>query len=163
MFNLQIVNELMFCLETGKWLSLEEIVQRCSHPESKLDLILNFLKQNDLVQVYDEKNIFRINPKVKNFSNRLKEIQSQEKANKIKEKNYKDTTGIWDFLGEVQSSGSIVNFIAIPLIIIIGFYLVACTIAPVVDLNTQTFRVIFTLVGGIPSILFYSKSMTNDK
>jgi len=61
-------------------------------------------------------------------------------------------------LGEAQCTGVIETFIAIPLIIIIGLYLLACTIAPLVDLNTLTFRIIFTLAGGVPTLIFYSKS-----
>ena len=68
-----------------------------------------------------------------------------------------------DYLVEVHGINSIVRFTAMSLIIIIGFYLLACTIAPLVNLNNQTIRVILTLVGGIPSILFYSKIQTNNK
>ena len=37
MVKLQSGNELIFCLETGKLLSLEEIVQKLSHPENKIE------------------------------------------------------------------------------------------------------------------------------
>ena len=161
--NLQIVNELIFCLETGKWFGLEEIVQKCAYQESKLDLILNFLKQNELLQMDDKNQVFRLNPKMTGLINRLEEIQSQEKSREIQKKNGKDSLVIRDSLSEAQVSHAIVNFTAISLIIIIGFYLVACTLAPLVNLNNQTFRLIFTLAGGIPSILFYSKIQTNNK
>jgi len=61
----------------------------------------------------------------------------------------------------LQVSYAKINFIAFSLTIIIGFYLLACTIAPLVNLNTQTFRIIFTTVGGIPSILYFS-AFQND-
>ena len=57
MSNLQINDKLIFCLETGTWLSLEEVVQKSSNPEKKLGLILN-LKQNALLQMDDRKHIF---------------------------------------------------------------------------------------------------------
>jgi len=66
-------------------------------------------------------------------------------------------------LGEDQVTDAIVIFIATPLILIIGLYLIACTIAPVANLNNQTFKIIFTLAGGIPSLLFYSKSQIKRK
>ena len=61
-------------------------------------------------------------------------------------------------LGEAQLIEAIETFIAIPLIIIIGYYLIACTIAPLVDLNNQTFRIIFTLAGGVPTLFLFKKS-----
>ena len=61
-------------------------------------------------------------------------------------------------MNEDQVSEVIVTFIAIPLILIISLYLVACAIAPLVDLNNQTFRVIFTLAGGVPTLFFYQKN-----
>jgi len=84
--NLQIVNELIFCLETGKWFGLEEIVQKCACQESKLDLILNFLKQNELLQMDDKNQVFRLNPQMTGLINRLEEIQSQEKSREIQKK-----------------------------------------------------------------------------
>ena len=162
MFNLQIINESILCLETGKWLSLEELIQKCSHPETKLDINLN-LKQNEFVQTTDKKKFPSINPRTKRQIDRSKKIQSQKISDQIQTQKPKDTPVRWDFLSKVQINNTTLNFIAISLIIIIGFYLVACSIAPLVNLNNQTFRVIFTIVGGIPSILFYSKSQTNDK
>ncbi len=61
-------------------------------------------------------------------------------------------------MNEDQVSEVLVTFIAIPLIMIIALYLVACVIAPLVDLNNQTFRIIFTLAGGVPTLFFYQKS-----
>jgi len=63
----------------------------------------------------------------------------------------------------LQVSYEKINFIAFSLTIIIGFYLLACTIAPLVNLNNQTFRIIFTTVGGIPSILYFSAFQTAYK
>ncbi|MEJ2241026.1 MAG: hypothetical protein P8Y18_02645 [Candidatus Bathyarchaeota archaeon] len=60
-------------------------------------------------------------------------------------------------MGESKINDAIITFVAIPLIIIIGLYLIACTVAPIAQLNNQTFKIIFTLAGGIPTLLFYSK------
>jgi hypothetical protein len=63
-----------------------------------------------------------------------------------------------DSLEEAQVSEAIVTFIAIPLIMIIALYLLSCIIAPLAHLNNQTFRIIFTLAGGVPTLFFYQKS-----
>jgi uncharacterized membrane protein len=60
-------------------------------------------------------------------------------------------------LSEAQFAEIIMTIIAIPIIMIISFYLLACSIAPIVDLNNQTFKVIFTLAAGVPTLLFYLK------
>ena len=54
-------------------------------------------------------------------------------------------------------SKAVENFIAIPLIILIGLYIVASAIIPFIHLNNQTFTIIFTLAGGIPALTFYFK------
>jgi len=41
---------------------------------------------------------------------------------------------------------------------IIALYLIACIIAPLVHLNNQAFRIIFTLAGGAPTLFFYQKN-----
>ena len=94
--------------------------------------------------------------------NRMEEPQLHEKYTELKKK-IEDAQGMGASPGKIQVNTSIVNFTAISLIIIIGFYLLACAIGPLVNLNNQTIRVILTLVGGIPSILFYSKTQTKDK
>jgi len=63
-----------------------------------------------------------------------------------------------DSLGENQVSKTIEDFIAIPLIILIGLYMVASAIVPFLHLDDQTFRIIFTLAGGIPSLTFFFKN-----
>jgi hypothetical protein len=66
-------------------------------------------------------------------------------------------------LGEALVGEVIITFIGIPLIILIALYLVACSIAPIVQLNNQPFRVIFTLAGGVPTLFFYSKSQLKEQ
>jgi hypothetical protein len=61
-------------------------------------------------------------------------------------------------MGKAKANDAIVTFIAIPLVMLIGYYLIACTIAPLVGLNNQTFKIIFTLAGGVPTLLFYSNN-----
>jgi hypothetical protein len=60
-------------------------------------------------------------------------------------------------LSEAQFAEIIMTIIAIPLIMFIVFYLLACSIAPLVDLNNQTFKIIFTLAAGVPTLLFLFK------
>jgi hypothetical protein len=66
-------------------------------------------------------------------------------------------------LSNAQFFDEIVTFFAIPLIIIIGLYLLSCTIGSLVDLNNQTFKIIFTLIGGFPTLIFYFKKHTQNK
>jgi len=61
-------------------------------------------------------------------------------------------------LGENQVSKTIEDFIAIPLIIIIVLYMVASAIVPFLNLDNQSFRIIFTLAGGIPTLTFFFKN-----
>lgn len=60
-------------------------------------------------------------------------------------------------MDEAQVIKAIKNFIAIPLIIIIGLYLVASAITPFLNLNNHTFRIIFTLAGVSTLIFFLQK------
>lgn len=59
---------------------------------------------------------------------------------------------------EAQIEEAITKFIAIPVMMIIALYLLACIIAPLANLNNQTFRIVFTAVGGAPALFFYQKS-----
>ncbi len=72
MFKMQIVNEVMFFLESGNWFSLEEIMSKCSFPQCNIELVLNFLKQSDFLQVDDKKQVFRLESNVLDFINILK-------------------------------------------------------------------------------------------
>lgn len=67
-------------------------------------------------------------------------------------------------MGERQLNDAIENFVAIPLIILIGLYMTASAIDPFLNLNNQTFRIIFTVIGGIPSlILFFKRKQFGNK
>ena len=67
---MQIVSEIMGFLETGQWFNFENIVSKCSLPECKVELVLNFLTQFDFLQVDEEKQIFRLNPNMMNLFDR---------------------------------------------------------------------------------------------
>lgn len=61
-------------------------------------------------------------------------------------------------MGENQVGKTIEDFIAMPLIIIIGLYMMASAIVPFINLDNQNFSIIFTLSGGIPTLTFFFKS-----
>ena len=61
-------------------------------------------------------------------------------------------------MGENQVGKTIEDFVAIPLIIIIGLYMVASAIVPFINLDNQNFSIIFTLSGGIPTLTFFFKN-----
>ena len=89
MSNLQIGNEYILCLETGKCLSIEEVVKRYSNLEKKLEQFPNF-KQNHFIKKHSNQKFFGL-----------------------------------------QVSYEKINFIALSLMILIGFYLLACTYRPI--------------------------------
>ena len=63
-----------------------------------------------------------------------------------------------------QINKAIENCVAMPLITVIGLYLTASAIDPLLQLNNQTFRITFTIAGGIPSLtLFFKKKIENRK
>ncbi len=49
------------------------------------------------------------------------------------------------------------DFIVIPAIVLIGLYVTASIIDSMLQLNNQTFRIIFTGVGGVPFFIYYFK------
>ncbi|MCK4885189.1 hypothetical protein KAS24_03865 [Candidatus Bathyarchaeota archaeon] len=64
---------------------------------------------------------------------------------------------IGDSLESDKVSKAVENFVAYPLIILIGLYILASAIVPFIHLNNQTFTIIFTLAGGIPALTFFFK------
>jgi hypothetical protein len=69
-----------------------------------------------------------------------------------------------DALEKGQLNEAIENCVVIPLITLIGLYLIASAIDPLLQLNNQTFRITFTIAGGIPSLtLFFKKKIENRK
>ncbi|PVX24629.1 MAG: hypothetical protein CW716_09670 [Candidatus Bathyarchaeum sp.] len=65
---------------------------------------------------------------------------------------------------ENQLNKAIENFVAIPLIILIVIYMIASAIDPILNLNSPTFRVVFTISAGIPSLtLFIKKQLTTSQ
>jgi hypothetical protein len=64
-------------------------------------------------------------------------------------------------LETAQVEETLVTFVAMPLIMIIALYLLACAISPLINLNNQTFRIIFTATNGAPTLFLYQKSKSN--
>ena len=58
---------------------------------------------------------------------------------------------------EAQFKKEIENLILMPLIILIGLYLTASAIFPFLNLKNQTYNLIFTLLMGVPSLIFFFK------
>ena len=67
-----------------------------------------------------------------------------------------------NILHKTDFTEAILSFFAIPCIMIIAFYLFACSIAPIVNLNNQTFKVIVTLTGGMPTLFFYFRNQSKN-
>jgi len=60
-------------------------------------------------------------------------------------------------LSEDLVQKAIVDFIVIPIIILLGLYITAGFIDAMLQLNNETFKILFTLVGGIPTFAYYFK------
>ena len=66
-------------------------------------------------------------------------------------------------MSESQLNGAVENFVAIPIIILIGIYMIANSVAPFLNLNSLTFKVVFTISAGIPSLaLFYMQKLNKQ-
>lgn len=66
-------------------------------------------------------------------------------------------------MGESQLNDAVENFVAIPIIILIGIYMIANSVAPFLNLNSLTFKVVFTISAGIPSLaLFYMQKLNKQ-
>ena len=66
-------------------------------------------------------------------------------------------------MGESQLNEAVENFVAIPIIILIGIYMIANSVAPFLNLNSLTFKVVFTISAGIPSLaLFYMQKLNKQ-
>jgi hypothetical protein len=57
---------------------------------------------------------------------------------------------------------AITDFIIIPMIVLIGLYITAALVDSMLQWNNQTFRTLFTLVGGIPALALYFKGKMSE-
>ncbi|MDH5448927.1 MAG: hypothetical protein OEX01_08025 [Candidatus Bathyarchaeota archaeon] len=60
-------------------------------------------------------------------------------------------------MGEDRVDKAIKDFIVIPVIVLIGFYVTAAIIDSFLHLNSETFKIIFTGVGGVGFFIVYLK------
>jgi hypothetical protein len=65
-------------------------------------------------------------------------------------------------LSEDRVDKAIKDFIVIPAIVLIGLYVTASIIDSMLQLNSQTFKIIFTGVGGIPFFIYYFKKKMSE-
>lgn len=56
---------------------------------------------------------------------------------------------------EEKVRDDIYRFLVKPLIVLIGIYIVSSFIDTALKLNSETFRYVFTGIGGIPFIIYY--------
>ena len=69
---MQVINKVMFVLETGQWFSFEDIVSECSLPECQVESVIDFLTQFDFLQQDNDKHLFRLRPEMIDLIDRLK-------------------------------------------------------------------------------------------
>ncbi len=65
-------------------------------------------------------------------------------------------------MGEDRVEKAIKDFFVIPIIAIIGIYATASVIDSLLYLNNETFRIIFTGIGGVPFFIFYFKKKLSE-
>ena len=66
-------------------------------------------------------------------------------------------------MSESQLNDAVENFVAIPIIILIGIYMIANSVAPFLNLNSLTFKVVFTISAGIPSLALFFMQKLNKQ
>lgn len=65
-------------------------------------------------------------------------------------------------MGEDRVNKAITDFIVIPVIVLIGLYVTASVIDSMLHLNNETFKIIFTGVGGVPFFIYYFKRKMSE-
>lgn len=60
-------------------------------------------------------------------------------------------------MGKTKVDRAIEDFIVIPVIALLGIYIVALLVDSMLHVNNQTFVLIFTGVGGVPFLIVYFK------
>jgi len=65
-------------------------------------------------------------------------------------------------LGKSRVDKAVEDFIVIPAVVLIGLYVTAVIIDSMLQLNNQTFRIIFTGVGGIPFFIYYFRRKMSE-
>ena len=65
-------------------------------------------------------------------------------------------------LGEDRVDKAIKDFIVIPIVVLIGLYVTAAIIDSFLHLNNETFKLIFTGVGGVGFFIYYFKRKMSE-
>jgi len=61
-----------------------------------------------------------------------------------------------------RENKAIWDFIVLPMIVLLGLYIVASLVDSMLQLNNQTFRALFTAVGGIPTLVYYYRTKLTE-
>jgi len=56
-----------------------------------------------------------------------------------------------------ESEKDIYRFIVKPMIILLGIYIVSVLVDSMLGLNNETFKLVFTGIGGVPFLIYYYK------
>jgi len=73
MSELQIIDKILVCLESGQWRSFQDVTDCCLLPETKFELVLSFLSEYNFIEVNDKKQNVRLNPHMMTLINGLRE------------------------------------------------------------------------------------------
>ena len=65
-------------------------------------------------------------------------------------------------MGEDRVDKAIKDFIVIPAIVLLGIYIAASLVDSMLQLNNETFKILFTLVGGVPALAYYFKRKMSE-
>jgi len=91
---LSAIDEILWLLKDGKWHDLREIIEKCSLPESKVEMAVSFLWEYDFIQVNENGRKAKLHPLVFKF---IDEIQRVEKEEALSHKGFEGAVGVEKF------------------------------------------------------------------
>lgn len=71
-------DEILWSLKDGKWHSLKEITEKCSLPESRVKMAVNFLWEYDFIQVNENGRKARLRPAILEFIDEIQRVEREE-------------------------------------------------------------------------------------
>ena len=88
---LSAIDEILWLLKDGKWHDLKNITEKCSSPESKVKIVINFLWEYDFIQMNENGRKAKLRPLMLKF---IDEIQHVEKEEALSHKGFEGAVSI---------------------------------------------------------------------
>lgn len=74
------IDKILNLLKTGEWYSLQEVIDGCLLPESKVKLVLKFLNQFNFIEINDKEQKVRLRSQTFSFLNQIDELNNSAKS-----------------------------------------------------------------------------------